>query len=139
MLARFHDWEKRLREFSESKRTEPFSYGLNDCCLFACDGVTAITGVDLARDIRGYIGEEEAAAVLDEFGGVGGVAEFMAQQHEIVEVPVKRAKRGDVVLCEWDGKEILCLIDCSSAPAMPGDTRMTHLPRGSMKRAWSIG
>lgn len=138
MIARYPDWPKRLREFMDSRATQPFSYGANDCCLFACDAVKAITGVDPAREFRGYIGKEEAEAVLGEHGGVDGIAERVTAQLGFQEIPVSFLQRGDLVIC-LSTEPTLCVIDLNGKPCGPGESGATWYPRGYMRRGWRVG
>jgi hypothetical protein len=34
-------------------QSDSFSYGRWDCCLFVCDAIRVMTGIDLAADYRG--------------------------------------------------------------------------------------
>jgi hypothetical protein len=100
-MRRLDNWEHRLAEFIASRQQLPFAWGQHDCCLFACDAVLTMTGVDLASDFRGkYHSAHGAARMLKSYGGtVELLAEAIAEQHEIWELqPVLFAQRGDVVL-----------------------------------------
>lgn len=56
------DWERRLLDFVEARRTVPFVWGTNDCALFAADWVAALTGEDPAAWFRGRYTTEGGAA-----------------------------------------------------------------------------
>jgi hypothetical protein len=64
-MTRFDDWPERLEKFlAQSKDKASLEWGSFDCCLFSCDAVLAITGVDLAADFRGEYSSEMGAAKL---------------------------------------------------------------------------
>ena len=65
-----------------------FAWGTNDCCLFVCDVILAMTGTDLGEDYRGeYSTAEEAAALISEATGGGGVEELAEQICAANEMP----------------------------------------------------
>jgi len=138
-MRRYSDWSTRLREFEESRSPMPFQWGVNDCCLYACDAIQAITGVDPAASFRGYTTEEEANEKIAAYGSIEKLAESVCADLGFSEVPVKFAKRGDIALCEWQGKQFMCVLGTSSYPHGPSERGAVAYPRGCMKRAWSIG
>lgn len=137
-MKRFSDWSTRLREFEESRSPVPFQWGVNDCCLYACDAIQAITGIDPAESFRGYTTEAEANEKIAVYGSLEKLTESICDECGFSEVPVKFAKRGDVALCEWQGKQFVCVLGTSSHPHGPGERGVVAYPRGCMKRAWSI-
>ena len=50
-MARLDDWQTLLAD--ELSKPRSFSWGKNDCCLFAGDIVQTITGIDPAATFRG--------------------------------------------------------------------------------------
>jgi len=138
-MTRYYDWQTKLREFIESRTFSPFAFGVNDCCLFACDAIAAITGVDMAAEIRGYTTEAEADAVLAQWGGVEGVAAAMCEKHGAPEIPPAFAQRGDVVLCHLVTGDTLTIVDTGGRLVGPGKDGLVTVPRKTMRRAWRIG
>ena len=54
-MQRYPDWPSRLERYLQAARGRPFSWGENDCALFACGAVAAMTGEDPASRFRaGY-------------------------------------------------------------------------------------
>jgi hypothetical protein len=51
---RFANWPERLAAFLESRRVSPKQWGVNDCGLFCADAIEAMTGVDMAEELRGH-------------------------------------------------------------------------------------
>lgn len=119
-FGRLPDWQARLTAYLEAARGRPFSWGCVDCCLFACDGVAAMTGTDPAAELRGrysgpvsairelrrFLSEEDASRGVAPAGAVRApevdqllalTAQKIAADLFAPEVPVARAQRGDVV------------------------------------------
>jgi hypothetical protein len=73
---------------------EPFAWGINDCCIFAADGVIAVSGNDPASDLRGtYSSAIAAARVLKDIGGIEGAGDRTGER-----IPPLNAQVGDVGL-----------------------------------------
>ena len=53
-----------LARFIEERRRMPFTWGSNDCCLFAADWVLAATGRDIALEVDGGITPETAKRAI---------------------------------------------------------------------------
>ena len=144
-LPRKHDWELHLHEYELSKRGLPFRWGDNDCALFVCDGIHALTGVDVGGEFRGkYSSLASAIVTIREVTGgtsVENVAEHIASQYGLAELPtVKYAQRGDAVL--FDGAEgpALGLVYFNGTHAMfVGPEGLRRVPVKSCRRAWRIG
>lgn len=145
MITRKHDWPELLHEFLADRRGQEFSWGTNDCCLFACNWVLSCTGVDLAADFRGHYKDQLGAVrIMRKFVGdsaaaedlVRGVAEKIADQHAIAEVRPALAQRGDVVL--FDSKL------CGLALGIVGFNHAAHAAGGAVIpadlwiKAWRI-
>lgn len=94
-MIRNQAWEKRLREFVASRSRRRFAWGSHDCCMFAADGVLAMTGTDLAADYRGrYKTQIGAGRKLSAAGGL----EALVSARMGASVAVLQAHRGDLVL-----------------------------------------
>lgn len=105
-MTRFPDWPERLNDFLEGRRERPFSWGSNDCALFAADAIHAITGEDVAAKWRGYRSERGALTRIRDLGGLRGAALAAG----LVEKCIGLAQRGDVVLVMNDGRETLGVV-----------------------------
>lgn len=95
-MTRYEDWPLRLAAAIEAARGRPFSWGAQDCCLFAADVVRALTGEDLAAPFRGrYASRAQAVAILGARGGLEAVVT------SVLGAPLATpllARRGDVVM-----------------------------------------
>ena len=52
-VTRKPDWQALLDAFLAEHQFDSFQYGRWDCCLFVCDAILAMTGVDPAAAYRG--------------------------------------------------------------------------------------
>ena len=138
MLKRNANWPEALAAEIARAWAKPFTWGENDCCLFACDCALAMTGTDMAASLRGYRNYEEAQAVLKRFGGVGAVADAMAERYGIAGIAPLRARRGDVCLIDIGRGETLgvCAGDRILCPGLRG---LVAYPLLNGIRAWEIG
>ncbi|MBF0270313.1 MAG: hypothetical protein HQL44_17165 [Alphaproteobacteria bacterium] len=118
-----------------------FEWGSFDCCLWACDVVEALTGVDPAAPFRGrYKSKRGAFVALKRFAG-GGMLETarkIADDLSCPEVPVKTARRGDVVLLERDDGPALgvCVGKDVAAASLTG---LCLVPLKEASHAWRVG
>jgi hypothetical protein len=117
---------------------EPFSWGVNDCCLFAADAVVAVMGVDLAGDLRGTYSDASSAlhVLRDE-----SVEQIIGDRLEAIgaeDAPVAYGRMGDIGIIAIDGR--LTAAVCSGghwyAPAKDG---LAHVSLLSAARRWRVG
>jgi hypothetical protein len=98
-MTRDPAWPNLLVDFIEERRDRPFSWGSNDCCLFASDWIRLCTGIDPAADLRGrYHSALSAARVMRSHGGVAGIVESIGGRLGLEPVTHARAQRGDLVM-----------------------------------------
>lgn len=130
---RFPDWEKRLREFIESRRHTSYALGSNDCCLFVADAIHAMTGEDLAADLRGYTDGETAQEIIDSHGGmINLVSTFLGDpQGPLV------ARRGDVVCVKTAAGEAVGIC-VGNHGAFVSAERLAFWPLDHCNHSWRI-
>lgn len=143
---RVQDWPTLLFHLIEARRSTPFAWGRQDCCLFACDGVLAQTGLDPAAGLfRGqYRDALGAARLVRKHGGVGAIAAKVCKALGYPEVPVALAQRGDVVTIDKVGEDLpgmrLALGICiGGEAAFPGKNGLVFHPINHCRRAWAVG
>jgi hypothetical protein len=128
---RLDGWEKRLDTIIQAN--EPFTWGTNDCCMFAVRCVDAITSVDHGKKYRGYKTAVGAAKRLEKHGGVDGIAtECLGEPKS-----VKLAKRGDVIMIDsGDGYALgVCIGSKIAAVSKDG---LTFIPMSQALKAWGV-
>ncbi|HXM32290.1 MAG TPA: hypothetical protein VN921_01460 [Chthoniobacterales bacterium] len=142
MVKRYDNWPALLDAFVASRREMPFAWGVNDCCLFACDAVLAMTGEDLAETFRGrYSSAREAKRMLQEAGAetVGELADMIAADFGLHCIPPLFAQRGDVVLLDREHGESLGIVSLHGVDIWaPAEERLAEVPLREGERAWRI-
>lgn len=101
-MTRRSDWSSRLDVFLRQQADRNFQYGDFDCCLFVCDAIEVMTGIDPAAGLRGEYGSVRSAAELMKVtcgaASVARITEQVTKVHGMPEIPVLRAGRGDMLL-----------------------------------------
>ncbi len=122
-MKRLPDWPERLCQLIEERRHMKFSWGSNDCALFAADGVRVITGVDLAASYRGqYATDFGAARILEEAGGLRALAAALEEK------PKGFIHRGDVVIAELEWRETMGICSGAGMWCAPGPDGLLFRP-----------
>ena len=101
-LTRLPDWDRRLAAVTaRHMQTRPV-WGQSDCLLRVADAVEAVTGEDLAAEIRGKYSSEIGAAKQLRKKKCDDVWQLLSKYFQ----PVGRlmAQRGDIVIIEQDGE-----------------------------------
>ena len=101
-MTRHSDWQVRLQGVISEWNDAQFSYGKRDCALFGSAAVKAMTGVDLARGLRGY---------RTESGGLKKVRSNGFQDHVDVFAQAleatARPRWGDLAVVERNGERAI--------------------------------
>jgi hypothetical protein len=160
----FHThWQELLHNYLLRRQREAFQWGTMDCCLFACDAILELTGVDLAADFRGKYDSllsavramkrftTEVTEVTEEItklpnyqitnseDPVEMVAIKIARIHGIEEVPVLMAQRGDILLLDSPlGKGLGILGLRGTHVHCAGPDGVVDVPLKECLRAWRI-
>lgn len=136
-MKRFEEWPLALARYIESVRQRPFAWGRHDCALMAADAIAAMTGVDLAADLRGsYDSAESAAVVMRSRYGVDDVASVAGRLFGDPITP-RLAQRGDLLLLDGEHGPALgiCL---GTHAAAPGARGMVLMPMEQWLKAWRV-
>ena len=142
-MQRRSDWQRVLDEFLREHQNRPFEYGKWDCCLFVCDAIIAMTGVDLADSYRGAYSTRAGAlqAIGEQLGtaSIQAVAAHAAAAHHMPEVPVHQAHRGDMVLIARGREYSLGLVALNGRDVIVASKRgLWRLPLSCAVRAWQV-
>lgn len=97
-IQREEGWQKKLYEALIKYRNSPFKPGKHDCCFAICNVVKIYTGTDLAKSFRKYRTKKKIKNILTKYGSVESIADEVAKEYNIMEVPPLTAQRGDIVL-----------------------------------------
>ena len=141
-ISRRPDWQTALHCYLQSHEHSRFEYGTLDCCLFVCNAIRLMTGADLAAAFRGrYSSRAEALRLVRFEAGrpsVEAIAERMAAAHEMPEVPVLFAQRGDMLLIERPRDYSLGLLDLNGELLAMAANGLLRWPRARACRAWRV-
>jgi hypothetical protein len=101
-MTRLPAWPGLLDRFISENRHRHFAYGSFDCCLWVCDCIQVMTGVDVAAEFRGrYNSRTGALRRIREVTGASSVrkvVEHVTAAQGMVPAPVLNLGRGDVGL-----------------------------------------
>jgi len=150
-LQRKEYWDTReFHAFLLERAIAPFVWGANDCCLFAANGIQAMTGTDIADDFRGkYSSEVRAFGLIRTVTGAGAdpttavadAAAWCAAKHGLVEwgYPLQ-AQRGDLVVIENGARLIAGLVHLNGRDvvAVAESGGIVRLPASAIRRAWRV-
>lgn len=118
MARKTQGWEKRLSDYIESVKDQPFVRGVHDCALFAGVCAEVMTEQDFTEQFRRpYKTKKEAYEFLKSIGFDG----LAAIPNKLLGEPypnVAHAKRGDGALIECEGEEALGIIDMTGRRAV---------------------
>lgn len=134
-------FEILAREIDAASR-RPFGWGKHDCCMFAAGIVLAMTGVDLAKGLRGYRTGKGAYKVLRR-RGAGNLSKTLTAVTKAAGFkPVKPnfARRGDLVMAQIEtdhGVRDAAGI-CLGAHAAFASDGLAFVPITETSRAWRI-
>jgi hypothetical protein len=137
-LNRRNDWPERMHSAIEEHRYKEFKWGQNDCVLFACNIILAMTDVDLGSEFRAtYSTDDEAMLMLRKHWN--GTLENLASVFCGPPIePIALMQRGDVVLIpnNWGGQ---LGINCGNTIATCGMDGLVFVGVEHVIRAWRIG
>jgi hypothetical protein len=142
-MTRLPDWQVRLNSFLRTHAHDRFVYGSWDCCLWVCDAIREMTGVDPAEDFRGkYQSRKEAYALIEDAIGATSVQAVVANitaKLAMPEIPVRRAQHGDLVLIERPKDYSLGLIALNWSEIIVCRSRdLSRISLSHALRAWRV-
>lgn len=139
MMKRRQDWPTHLFDLIEQRKNMPFKWGVHDCCTFAADAVRAMTGHDLAADVRGYNSAIEAVKIMAEEGGLESMIERRLEEAGCKAlVTPRKAQRGDIAAIVTSAQTAVGVC-VGRMVAFTGKDGLVYYPLKDCKRAWRIG
>jgi len=133
---RYPDWPSRFTHALQFAEEKGFVWGESDCCLFSCNLVKAITGVDYGASFRNrYTDQRGAVIALSEFSG--GSLRDTANLIMGPELPLRCASRGDFVLANQGIGDMLGVCVGETAVFL-ADKGLVFLKLNQCKTAWGI-
>jgi hypothetical protein len=123
-MKRFDNWPTLLSAYIDARRSVPFAWGTNDCCLFAADWVLISTGHDIAQKWRGkYASAYKAHRFLKAGGGIEKLVERAGGER----VAAGLAQRGDLVAQDF-GTGVALGVCIGSVAAFVADDGIGFVP-----------
>jgi len=143
MLARHPNWQSLLSDYLVETARERFAYGQLDCGLFVADAIAAMTGVDVAADLRGKYGSRiEAFELIRAQAGLPAmeaIAEKLASDFNLHEIAILRAERGDPVMLRRGRRSSLGIVAMHGTEVLtPFRHGLLRLPLNHATRAWHV-
>ena len=97
-MKRLPDWPKRLHDFVDGVKRQPFDWGTHNCATFAAGAVEAMTG---ERLVKGYRFKTERGALSAmKRAGFDNLADMAASKLE--EIHISQAQLGDIAAIPAD-------------------------------------
>jgi hypothetical protein len=141
-MFRLPDWQSRLDGYLQACARQPFQYGELDCGLFVAGAIRAMTGVDVAEELRGYSNRKEAFGRISAACGsksMAAIADHLAAKFAIREVTVWNAQRGDPVQLKRGRASTLGLIAMHGFEVLtPYKDGLLRIPKSLAVRAWHV-
>ena len=142
-VIRRSNWQSALSSYLVGCAHTPFQYGSLDCGLFVAGAIEAMTGVDVAVDLRGrYRNRTEAFAVIKALCGhatMSAVADYLASVYGLPEIPVVYAQRGDAVQLRRGRAASLGIVAMHGTEILtPYADGILRLPLSHATRAWRV-
>ena len=138
-MERHQDWPTLLSNFISSHHSKEFKYGEHDCCLYACDAVLAMTGVDIAEEFRGY-DKDTLPKILKESKGVAGIATKITKKFNLATIPPSFAQRGDLAyLKDASGQAVIGIVSMRGDVYVASELGVVAFPIDQCIRAWRVG
>jgi len=138
-MKRFEDWPARLVGVIDAAAGKPFAWGQHDCCLFACDCIEAMTGVDPAAPFRGqYQSRVGAYRALKEYAGtLEDVAHAIAAEKGMRPIRQGEAGRGDLALLESQLGDVLG-VHCGGVIYAAAPNGLARAPVYHARLHWAV-
>jgi len=142
-MKRSAAWQADLSAFLEINQFRKFRYGEWDCCLFVCDAIQVMTGVDVAEWFRGtYSDRVSACRRLKEFCGAVSILRVVREitkAHEMAACGILQARRGDVVLVKRGRRVSLGLVAMNGKDVIVASRKgLWRMPMSEALRAWHV-
>ena len=142
MLIRKPNWQSELSAYLDLTATARFRYGRVDCGLFVAGAIAAMTGIDVAPELRGYTDRRSALSAVKALCGessIEAVAAWVAERAGLREGPVFSAQRGDPVLIKAGRTAWLGIVALHGTEVLsPGRCGTLRLRMSQAVRAWHI-
>lgn len=121
----------------DRKSEEPFAWGSNDCALFACDAIRAMTGTDPAVAFRGTYDDRAGSAQALREHGDGTLLKTATAWLGQPKHPAL-AKRGDIVMRDRTTLGVCVGLHSWFVGEEHGHNGLVALPTADCTKAFSL-
>lgn len=149
-MNRKEAWPELLDEVFQRHYTTEFEWGVFDCCIFVCECIHAMTGIDMYADFKGkYTTELEAHQLVSDYVGleykssikfVSEIAEYFCSKYKLQVVEKSFAQRGDIALIDLEGMVTVGVVMLNgthvAAPAYKKG--LAFVPLKLCKKVWRV-
>lgn len=136
-MIRKPDWRGQLSRYIEHTKVLPFEWGELDCGLFAAGAVEAMTGVDVAANLRRKYTNMAEFQNLLKIRGYTDYAAFVGEHFERVSPSPVFAQHGDIAAVNTPDGIALGIVGGSEIFVMM-QTGLGVVPLTDAKRAWRV-
>ncbi len=128
--------KKAIRQVSTDFASQPFQWGILDCCQFVAKVATIIEGVDYSRGFD-YQTESEAELHIE---SAGGLSRLVTQLLSRDPVDIDQLKIGDPVLVDLPvfGHTLGIYIADRQAALIKTVHRVVHIPSERIIEGWPL-
>lgn len=132
-MKRRYDWAFQMHSVIDTHKDKSFEWGKNDCCLFASRVVDAMCDSSFEEELKKKYHDEQSA--MDYINSSNGIKTAIESHLGIASNG--RPKRGDVVLFENEGREILGI--CTGTKIISMATNgLAEVDRSTIVCFWEI-
>ena len=145
-MMKHQHWEKNIESVTDGVSKRRFKWGEHDCVRTAAIFVFAVARKNPGWEKFDYDDETKARARVDAEGGaLEGIVERECEKHGLLEVPVYKAQRGDLVWLNtskvgvdpWGGAT--GIVDLSGQQAITVHSNgIVRASRKFWRRAWRV-
>ena len=138
-MTRLDSWQTTLSVYLLQCYGRPFKYGVMDCGLFVAGAIEAMTGVDVASELRGYQNRTQAFEAIRRVCGCKNmlvICDHIAAEFGCPAIPVTMAQRGDALQLRSGSLGIVAMH--GTELLTPYKDGLLRLPLKQAVRAWRI-
>jgi hypothetical protein len=136
-MKRKQDWRTRLNAALLDAKAQPFDWGDRDCALFCADCIKAMTGEDIAADLRGTYSTAMGALKAIRSTGADDLVSLAANR--MTEIHPARATSGDLMAMRAEETGWALGICLGERVAVMSPTGFATVARSKAEKAFRVG
>lgn len=130
------DWRVAFMAAIDAHRPHPFAWGKHDCGILAADCIKAVTGRDIAKNIRGHYRCQQTAAAFLAMCGYRSSLHVVARHFP--RIPIAFARAGDIAVVRTEQGPALAPVMGAEIAAYRADGVLGVLPLEAATFAFRI-